>query len=184
MGRDQPGLGRGDSPAGVDVPPEGLLPLYLPLAATISILGQPAHKHHRRSWMLTLLFLGLGISALSSERPISLLSVRLLLMLVAVLLYRHHSALWPRSGGASARTVSAPCAPLCRSPPMLRFHRLRPCWPAPSCFPRARSTTVTYGADAVAGQPALRSSSCCSRWPVSMGLPLLCPPYRTSWPGP
>ena len=45
----------------IDVPLEGLLPLYLlPLAATISILGQPAHKHHRRSWMLTLLFWGWG----------------------------------------------------------------------------------------------------------------------------
>jgi len=98
----------------IDVPLEGLLPLYLlPLAATISILGQPAHKHHRRSWMLTLLFLGLGLSALSSERPISLLSVSLLLVLVAVLLYRHHSALWPRSWwGIGAYGLGALCAAL------------------------------------------------------------------------
>ena len=98
----------------IDVPLEGLLPLYLlPLAATISILGQPAHKHHRRSWMLTLLFLGLGLSALSSERPISVLSVSLLLVLVAVLLYRHHSALWPRSWwGIGAYGLGALCAAL------------------------------------------------------------------------
>lgn len=98
----------------IDVPLEGLLPLYLlPLAATISILGQPAHQHHRRSWMLTLLFLGLGLSALSSERPISLLSVSLLLVLVAVLLYRHHSALWPRSWwGIGAYGLGALCAAL------------------------------------------------------------------------
>jgi NADH-quinone oxidoreductase subunit M len=98
----------------IDLPLEGLLPLYLlPLAATISILGQPAHKHHRRSWMLTLLFLGLGLSALSSERPISLLSVSLLLVLVAVLLYRHHSALWPRSWwGIGAYGLGALCTAL------------------------------------------------------------------------
>ncbi|HEY6923280.1 MAG TPA: proton-conducting transporter membrane subunit [Steroidobacteraceae bacterium] len=98
----------------IEVPLEGLLPLYLlPLAATISILGQPAHKQHRRSWMLTLLFLGLGLSALSSERPISLLSVSLLLVLVAVLLYRHHNALWPRSWwGIGAYGLGALCAAL------------------------------------------------------------------------
>ena len=82
----------------MDVPPEGLLPLYLlPLTATISILGQPVHEHHRLSWMFTLLFLGLGLSALSAQRSMSLLSVAVLLMVIAGLLYRHHSALWPRS---------------------------------------------------------------------------------------
>src|SRR5215831_14979815 len=66
------------------VPPEGLLPLYLlPLAATISILGQPVHEQHRLSWMLTLLFLGLGMSALSVRPLISLLSLTLLLVLIA-----------------------------------------------------------------------------------------------------
>ena len=56
-------------------PPEGLLPLYLlPLTATIALLGQPVHEHHRRSWMLTLLFLGLGLFALSSQPPISQLA--------------------------------------------------------------------------------------------------------------
>jgi len=34
----------------MDVPPEGLLPPYLlPLAATISIMGQPVHEHRRPS---------------------------------------------------------------------------------------------------------------------------------------
>src|SRR4029079_6314052 len=57
----------------MDVPPEGLLPLYLlPLAATISILGQPVHEHHRPSWMLTLLFLGLGLSVFSTQPRIGL----------------------------------------------------------------------------------------------------------------
>jgi NADH-quinone oxidoreductase subunit M len=98
----------------INVPAEGLLPLYLlPLTATISILGQPAHEHHRRSWILTLLFLGLGLSALSFERPISTLSLSLLLVLIAGLLYRHHSALWPRSWwGIGGYSLGALCAAL------------------------------------------------------------------------
>ncbi|BFU94688.1 MAG: putative NADH-quinone oxidoreductase, subunit M [Nitrospira sp.] len=96
----------------IDLPPEGLLPLYLlPLAATISILGQPVHDQHRLSWILTLVCLGLGLSALSNPRPIALLSVTLLLALIAGLLYRHHSALWPRSWwGIGAYGFAALCA--------------------------------------------------------------------------
>jgi NADH-quinone oxidoreductase subunit M len=98
----------------IDVPPEGLLPLYLlPVAATISILGQPVHDDHRIPWMLTLLFLGLGLSALSSPPLISLLSVTLLLVLISGLLYTHHSALWPRSWwGIGAYSLGALCAAL------------------------------------------------------------------------
>ncbi|WP_173047826.1 proton-conducting transporter membrane subunit [Nitrospira sp. KM1] len=96
----------------IDVPPEGLLPLFLlPLAATISILGQPVHEHHRLSWMLTLLFLGLGLSAISIPPPIGFLSLTLLLALIAGLLYRHHSELWPRSSwGIGAYGFGALCA--------------------------------------------------------------------------
>ena len=98
----------------IDVPSEGLLPLYLlPLAATISILGQPVHDQHRQSWMVTLLFLGLGLFALTSRPAISLLSLTLLLVSIAALLYRHHSALWPRSWwGISAYGLGALCAGL------------------------------------------------------------------------
>jgi NADH-quinone oxidoreductase subunit M len=98
----------------VDAPPEGLLPLYLlPLAATISILGQPVHEQHRLSWLLTLLFLGLGLAAVGNQPPISLLSMTLLLVLIAGLLYRHHSALWPRSWwGIGAYGIGALCAAL------------------------------------------------------------------------
>ena len=98
----------------MEVPPEGFLPLYLlPLAATISILGQPVHEHHRLSWMLTLLFLGFGLSALTSRPAVSLLSVALLLVWIAGLLYRHHSALWPRSWwGIGAYSLGAVCAVL------------------------------------------------------------------------
>ena len=98
----------------VDAPPEGLLPLYLlPLAATISILGQPVHEQHRLSWLLTLLFLGLGLAAVGNQPPVSLLSMTLILVLIAGLLYRHHSALWPRSWwGIGAYGVGALCAAL------------------------------------------------------------------------
>lgn len=96
----------------VAMPPEGLLPLYLlPLAAIISILGQPVHEEHGPSWMLTLLILGLGLSVLSSPPPFSLLSLTLLLILIAALLYRHHSALWPRSWwGIGAYSLGAASA--------------------------------------------------------------------------
>jgi NADH-quinone oxidoreductase subunit M len=106
----------------VAMPPEGLLPLYLlPLAAIISILGQPVHEEHGPSWMLTLLILSLGLSVLSSPPSLSLLSLTLLLSLIAALLYRHHSALWPRSwwgigayglGAASAVVSMAADPPL------------------------------------------------------------------------
>jgi len=62
---------------------------------------------------LTLLFLGLGLSALSSPPPFSLLSLTLLLGLIAGLVYRHHSALWPRSWwGIGAYALGALCAAL------------------------------------------------------------------------
>ncbi|HEU4686668.1 MAG TPA: proton-conducting transporter membrane subunit [Nitrospira sp.] len=98
----------------VDVPAEGLLPLYLlPVAALISILGQPVHEDHRPSWMLTLLFLGFGMSALTAGPPVGQLSVALLSAMVGGLLYRHHSALWPRSWwGIGTYGLGALCASL------------------------------------------------------------------------
>jgi len=96
----------------IDVPSEGLLPLYLlPLAATISILGQPVHEQHRQSWIISLLFLGLGVSALTNGALVSLLSLAVLFVFIAALLYRHHSALWPRSWwGIGAYSLGAVCA--------------------------------------------------------------------------
>ncbi|MDP2324006.1 MAG: hypothetical protein Q8N51_08250, partial [Gammaproteobacteria bacterium] len=49
-------------------PPEGLLLLFLlPLAAGVSLLGQPHHRDHRASWIMTLVFLSLGVGALTSQ---------------------------------------------------------------------------------------------------------------------
>jgi NADH-quinone oxidoreductase subunit M len=93
-------------------PPEGLLPLYsLPLAAIISILGQPAHKDHRLSWIMTLLFLGLGLCILTSQNLVSQIALILLLALTAILLYRYHTALWPISWwGIGTYGLGALCA--------------------------------------------------------------------------
>lgn len=79
-------------------PPEGLLPLYLlPLTAVISILGQPIHVDHRLSWIAILGFLGLGLSVLMNLPVVGAIGLLSLFTLVAVLLYRHHSVLWPMS---------------------------------------------------------------------------------------
>ncbi|HSA61274.1 MAG TPA: proton-conducting transporter membrane subunit [Nitrospiraceae bacterium] len=79
-------------------PPEGLLPLYLlPLAAVISLLGQPAHEDHRLSWIMTLIFLGLGVAVLTSQPRAGNLILMLLLGMNAILLHRYHSVLWPMS---------------------------------------------------------------------------------------
>ena len=79
-------------------PPEGLLPIYLlPLAAVASLLGQPVHENHRLSSIMTLVCLGLGIGTLTGSDVIGQLFLIALLVSVIVLLYRHHTALWPIS---------------------------------------------------------------------------------------
>ncbi len=79
-------------------PPDGFLPLYLlPLAAVVSALGQPVHENHRLSWTMTLVFLGLGMGALTGGNPFGLLCLVLLMLIIMFLLYRHHTTLWPIS---------------------------------------------------------------------------------------
>lgn len=78
--------------------PEGPLPLLLlPLGATISLLGHPTHSDHRLSWLMTLIGLGLGIGVLAHHTILSNLFVLVLSALMARLLFRHHTALWPMS---------------------------------------------------------------------------------------
>ncbi len=93
-------------------PPEGFLPLYLlPLTAMISLLGQPTHAEHRQSWIATLVFLGLGLCVLMHDQLVGSLALMLLFTLLAVLLYRHHSALWPMSWwGIGTYGLGALCA--------------------------------------------------------------------------
>jgi NADH-quinone oxidoreductase subunit M len=79
-------------------PPEGLLPLYLlPLAALASLLGQPIHENHRLSSIMTLVYLGLGVGTLTGRDVSGHLFLMALIVSVIVLLYRHHTALWPIS---------------------------------------------------------------------------------------
>lgn len=96
----------------LETPAEGLLPLYLlPLAAVVSVLGQPVREDHRLSWIMALVFLGLGLSVLSSQPPVGNLALTLLLILIGILLYRHHSALWPMSWwGIGTYGLGASCA--------------------------------------------------------------------------
>ena len=77
---------------------EGLLfVLLLPLAACVSLLGQPVHQDHRLASVMTLLFLGLGLGILTSQHLVSHIALCMLLGLITFLLYRHHNPFWPIS---------------------------------------------------------------------------------------
>lgn len=80
------------------VPTEGPLFLYLlPLAACISLLGQPVHRDYRLAWVMTLLFLGLGLGFLTSQHVVGQLALVVLLGLITFLLSWHHDPFWPTS---------------------------------------------------------------------------------------
>lgn len=74
-----------------------LLVFLLPFAAVISLLGQPVHPLHRSSCLMTLLFLGLGLGVLTQEGPTGLIMLATIVGLIATLLHRHHTPLWPMS---------------------------------------------------------------------------------------
>ena len=79
-------------------PTEGILLLYLlPVTAATSLLGQPVHPLHRSSWIMTLVFLGLGLGVITHQGPGGRLCLIAIVCLAAVLLYRHHTPLWPMS---------------------------------------------------------------------------------------
>ncbi|MEC4891021.1 MAG: proton-conducting transporter membrane subunit [Nitrospira sp.] len=74
---------------------EGLLfVVLLPLAACVSLLGQPVHKEHRLAWIMTLVSLGLGLGILTSPSSIGQIALPLLLGLITFLLYWHHDPFW------------------------------------------------------------------------------------------
>jgi NADH-quinone oxidoreductase subunit M len=82
----------------LETPAEGLLPLFLlPLAAVASLLGQPVNEDHRLSWIMTLVCLGLGVGTLTGGDVFHQLCLMALFVSITVLLYRHHTALWPIS---------------------------------------------------------------------------------------
>ena len=79
-------------------PPEGFLLLYLlPLAACVSILGQPTIETNRSAWLMTLVLLGLGLGILASHDILGQSALVMLFCLVIGLLSRNRSALWPMS---------------------------------------------------------------------------------------
>jgi NADH-quinone oxidoreductase subunit M len=78
--------------------PEGPLPLLLlPIAAVVSLLGQPVHTDHRLYWLMTLVCLGLGIGVIVHHDVFSHLFLLALLATTISLLFRHHTTLWPIS---------------------------------------------------------------------------------------
>ena len=110
---------------------EGQLFLYLlPLAAGISLLGGPVHLQNRLSWVLTPLFLGLGLGILTSQQAVSQIALVVLFGLITFLLYWHHNPFWPRSWwGIGAYGLGALCAGLAAiaSPPVSALASLLAC---------------------------------------------------------
>lgn len=102
--------------------PEGLLLVYLvPIAACASLLGQPAHKDSRLSYVMTLLFLGLGLCVLTSQNVEGRVCLLVLLSSLIVLLYRHHTPLWPISWwgiGAYGLAIMCVATSIVAAPPV------------------------------------------------------------------
>ncbi len=74
------------------VPLEGMALLYLlPVAAGLSLLGQPSHQDNRPAWVVTLVLLGLGLGVLARRDGVGLILLVLLFGLVGALLYRYRS---------------------------------------------------------------------------------------------
>jgi NADH-quinone oxidoreductase subunit M len=112
-------------------PPDGLLPLYLlPIAAVVSSLGQPVHENHRLSWTMTLVFLGLGMGALTAGNPFGPLCQISLMLIIMFLLYRHHTTLWPISWwgiGSFAVGIVGAGLSLAAEPPLSSVASLATC---------------------------------------------------------
>ena len=91
---------------------EGLLfVVLLPLAASVSLLGQPAHQEHRLSWVVTLVFLGMGLGILTIPSLIGLIALTVLLGLITFLLYWHHDPFWgPSWSGIGTYGLGTLCA--------------------------------------------------------------------------
>jgi NADH-quinone oxidoreductase subunit M len=78
------------------------LAILLPVAAFLSLLGQPPHKDNHAAWIMTLLLLGLGLGVLAGRDGMGLILLALLLILLVALLYRYRalsvSHLWQGIG--------------------------------------------------------------------------------------
>jgi len=102
----------------------------LPITAVASLLGQPVHPLHRSSWIMTLVFLGLGLGAITHRGPAEQVFLIAIAGLAAMLLYRHHTSLWPMSWwGIGLFTLGAACAgiSLVTNPPLSSATSLLSC---------------------------------------------------------
>jgi NADH-quinone oxidoreductase subunit M len=112
-------------------PLDGFLPLYLlPIAALVSTLGQPVHENHRLSWIMTLVFLGLGMGVLTAGNSFGLLFLISLILIIMLLLYRHHTTLWPISWwgiGSFGMGVVGAALSLAAGPPISSIASLATC---------------------------------------------------------
>ncbi len=110
---------------------EGLLLVYiLPLAACVSLLGQPAILENRLAWIMTLLFLGLGFGIVTNQPIAGPIALVTLLGLITVFLCWHHNPFWPKSwwgiGIYGLGTLSAGLAAIA-SPPVSSVASLLAC---------------------------------------------------------
>ncbi|MER3424289.1 MAG: hypothetical protein C4293_14775, partial [Nitrospiraceae bacterium] len=97
-----------------------LLALF-PLAAFVSLLGQPLHRGNCTVWLLTPLLQGLGMGVLASEAPLSLVFFLFLLVPIGLLLfhYRHQAAVDARWGiGTAGAGVLGIVAAMTLAPPV------------------------------------------------------------------
>ena len=107
-----------------------LLVCLLPIAACASLLGQPVHKDLRLSWIMTLLFLGLGFVILTNQHIVGQVGLLVLLGALIALLYRHHTQLWPISWlgiGAYALAIGCVTISLVAAPPLSSVASLLAC---------------------------------------------------------
>jgi len=99
---------------------EGMALLYLlPLAAFLSLLGQPVYQEVRVPWVMTLLLLGTGLGALYSEGRLGLMFMASAFGLVILMIHRYRTSsgaqlIWGMSTfglGMGALVVSVMAAP-------------------------------------------------------------------------
>ncbi len=62
----------------------------IPLAAFLSLLGQPLHQENRIAWLMTLALLGIVQGILTAQEPVRQVFLVALLGALGGLLYRHH----------------------------------------------------------------------------------------------
>jgi len=78
------------------------LAALLPIAAFLSLLGQPPHGDNRAAWIMTLLLLGLGLGVMAGRDGVGMILLTLLLIVLVSLLYRYRalsvSHLWQGIG--------------------------------------------------------------------------------------